>query len=68
MAVMTDPKISATRSATIWLELKGESARAEAARMLAETKERGDARAVEAWLQIIAALEAIEHRTLALAG
>jgi hypothetical protein len=65
---MTDPAICATRSATIWLELKGPRARAEAARMLAETKERGDARSVEAWLQIIAALEAIEHRTHATAG
>jgi hypothetical protein len=65
---MTDPEIGATRSATIWLEIKGANARAEAARMLAETKERGDARSVEAWLQIIAALEAIEHRIHAAGG
>lgn len=63
-----DPDLGVGRSAAIWLELKGDQALAEAGRMLAETRRRGDARATEIWLKIIAAIEEIHHRTHAVEG
>jgi hypothetical protein len=65
---MAQPDDGICRSATIWLELKGENALAEAGRMLAEVRQRGDARASESWLKIIAALEEIHHRMRATEG
>ena len=59
---MTDLEQGIYRSATIWLELKGEAAVAEAGKMLSETQRRGNRRAVENWLKIIAALEDIQQR------
>jgi len=57
-----DPDPGVSRSATIWLELKGGNALAEAGHMLAETRRRGDARATETWRRIIAAIEEIQRR------
>jgi hypothetical protein len=59
---MTDLEQGIYRSAAIWLELKGETAIAEAGKMRNETQRRGNGRAADSWLKIIAALEDIRHR------
>ena len=60
--VMTDSEISIYRSATIWLELKGDRAVDEAGKMLNETRRRGDGRSADLWVKIITALEDLRHR------
>ena len=61
-AMIGDPEQGIYRSATIWLELKGDRAVAEAARMATETRRRGNGRAADSWIKIIAALEDLQHR------
>lgn len=59
---MSDPEQGFYRSATIWLELKGDKAVAEASRMAIETRRRGNGRAADNWIKIIAALEDLQQR------
>jgi hypothetical protein len=59
---MTDSDLGTYRSATIWLELKGDRAVVEAGRMMSETRRRGNRQAADSWIKIIAALEDIQHR------
>ena len=58
----TESELGIYRSAAIWLEHKGENAVAEAGRLLTEIRRRGDGRSADSWLEIIAALEDLQHR------
>ena len=62
MVTEAETELGIYRSATIWLELKGENALAEADRMLSEIRRRGDRRAADNWLKIIAAVEDLQQR------
>lgn len=68
LPVTTESQESICYSATIWLELKGDGAVAEANRMLDETRRRGDGRAIIDWLKIIAALEDMRDRRCAVSA
>jgi hypothetical protein len=64
--VTTQEDANICYSATIWLELKGDGALAEATRMLDETRRRGDGRATINWIKIIAALEEMQDQSCAM--
>jgi len=48
-------------SASLWLELHGENAIAEARIMAAEMRAKGDRNGADTWLQIIVAIEELQR-------
>lgn len=61
--VITDESESSIyRSATIWLELKGERAVDEGGQLMREARRRGDPRSADLWARIIAAVEDLRSR------
>jgi len=60
---MPPPNLEIFHSANLYLELHGDEAVAKARAMVRTMQDRGDRDGADRWLQIIVAIEALQHKT-----